>query len=41
MILTIQREINVETFQAFLGDICEWFYDREIEFGGKQYTVFL
>ena len=40
MILTVQKEVNVETLQAFLGDICEWFYDREIEFGGKQYTVF-
>jgi hypothetical protein len=40
MILEIQRKINVETLQAFLGDICEWFYDREIEFGGQQFTVF-
>ena len=40
MILTVKKDIEVKTLQAFLGDICEWFYDREIEFGGRQFTVF-
>lgn len=40
MILTVKKDIEVKTLQSFLGNICEWFYDREIEFGGKQYTVF-
>lgn len=40
MILTVKKDIEIKTLQAFLGDICEWFYDREIEFGGRQFTVF-
>ena len=40
MILTVKKDVEVKTLQAFLGDVCEWFYDREIEFGGKQFITF-
>ena len=40
MLLTVKKDVEVKTLQAFLGDICEWFYDREVEFGGKQFTIF-
>jgi hypothetical protein len=38
MILTVQKEVNVETLQVYLGCICQAFYDREIEFGKKKFN---
>lgn len=38
MILIVEREINVESLQAYLGCICQSFYDREIEFGKKKFN---
>ena len=37
MILTVEKEINVEAIQAYLGCICQEFYDREIKFGDKTF----
>jgi hypothetical protein len=38
MILTVQKEVNVEILQVYLGCICQTFYDREIEFGKKKFN---
>jgi hypothetical protein len=38
MILIVEREINVESLQAYLGCICQSFYDREIEFGKQKFN---
>ena len=38
MILIVEREIDVESLQAYLGCICQSLYDREIEFGQKKFN---